>query len=182
MTGPARAILPALLLGLTTGCAREAAIENGPTARVGEGAGPDTVSGTVRLVGNAPFSRVVVEGDDTLAVTGPYEAEVRRLAGAEVRLTGERAETEGGPGPALRADSYTILGVDGERPAVGILRRDAEGHWLETPGGDRVRLRAVTARFGSMEGGRVWVVLGEDAAVLRYGLLRPAEEMDAVGR
>lgn len=136
---------------------------------------PDSVTGTVRRVGSTPFSRTVVEGDDTVTVTGPLEDEVSRLSGARVRVRGE-ISTGQYPGPTLEAAAYEILSVDGERPDVGLLRADGEGLYLEREGRESLRLRAVTSGLEGRVGAKVWVVTGEDGVVRRYGILRPAEQ------
>lgn len=154
-------------------CAREAQVESGPAARVGE-AGPDTVTGTVRQVGNLPFARTIIRSEeDTVGVLGEYEEELAHLVGAEVRASGER--TAGPlPGPHLRVTSYEIVAIDGQRPSVGFLRNDADGYFLETQAGD-LRLRDVPTRVQRAVGGRIWVVADEQGSILRYGILREAE-------
>lgn len=136
--------------------------------------GPDTVSGVVRLVGNEPFSYAMVSGDDTVAVTGEYSAEIERLSGAEVRLTGRI--TEGGelPARALEASSYEILSVDGEVPQVGVLSQREDVYTLIRSDGESVDLIALSERLRASLGARVWVTLDENGGVARYGILRPA--------
>lgn len=150
----------------------------GGSAPPGDGApatAADTVVGTVRQVGSAPFSRTVVEGTDTVTVEGPGEPEVARLTGARVRVTG-RLSTGEYPGPTLDVTDYTVLSVDGERPEVGVLRSDDEGLYLERGGERPLRLRAVTSGLRERVGAKVWVVTAEDGAVRRYGILRPPGE------
>lgn len=150
------------------------------TTAAGSGEEPaaslDTVRGEVRLVGSTPFVRTVVEGSDTVTVRGPWEPEIARLSGARVRVVGP-LRTGRYPGPTLEARQYDILAVDGERPAVGILRTGAgEEVFLESSGGDTVRLEAVPAGFRELAGAKLWVVIGESGAVQRYGVLRPVGE------
>lgn len=132
----------------------------------------DTVRGTVRLVGSTPFVRTVVEGSDTLTVTGRWESEIGRLSGARVEVVGP-VTTSGYPGPTMEARRYELLAVDGERPAVGVLRGEGGAFYLETAAGDSVGLEAVPASFGDLGGAKLWVVTGEEGAVRRYGVLRP---------
>lgn len=139
------------------------------------GAAPDTVTGSVRQVGSQPFMRTVVEGEDTVTVTGHLEEEVSRLSGARVVVVGN-LDADGYPGPTLEATGYGIISIDGRRPEVGVLRRDDRGYYLASPGGDPIRLRAVSSGLESRVGARVWIVLGEDGAVRRYGILRPPDE------
>lgn len=135
--------------------------------------GPDTLVGTVRQVGNLPFARTVVRGEEgTAAVEGPYEPELRRLVGAEVLVSGERVRGEG-PGPVLRVTSYEIRSVDGERPHVGLLRREGEAYRLEGPEGAVLPLAYVPEELAAALGARVWVLTDGSGGVYRYGVLRP---------
>ena len=154
---------------LAIACAREGQVNSGP-AHVGQ-AGPDTVSGLVRQVGNSPFTRTIVVGDDTVAVAGRYEAEITRLVGARVRITGRIGKGEG-MGKEMEATSYEILDVDGVRPLVGILERVDSSFVLRSADGDETRLLGVSERLAAVAGGRVWVVLTEAGVVNRYGILR----------
>lgn len=167
----ARRTAAALLVLLLAGCGAN----RGPEAGGADGmdAAVDTVEGTVRQVGSTPFVRTVVEGDSASAtVTGPLEEEIARLAGARVRVAGTPAGGEF-PGPALRAESYDLLSVDGEEARVGILRHEpGAGYRLETDEGAPVPLRSVPPELGAAAGGKVWVVLGSGGGVLRYGVLR----------
>lgn len=154
--------------------------EEDPAAyRIGE-VGPDTLAGSVRQVGNVPFTRVVVESEEPATLVGPYEEELARLAGAEVRVTGRPVEGAE-PGRTFRVTSYEILSVDGERPRVGILREDDSGFWLEAPGGHGTRLGALSLRLRRSVGARVWVTLAPDRTVQRYGILREPEGEGAGG-
>lgn len=163
-------VLVAALFGACAGTADRVAPT--PSATVGV-PGPEVVRGVVRQVGNLPFARTVVQGEEGAAVVvGPYEPEVRRLVGATVRVTGEPVEG-GGLGPALRVTSYEIESVDGARPAVGILRREG-GEWrLEGAGGAVLPLPAVPPGLAEAAGGRVWVLTDAGGTVYRYGVLRP---------
>ncbi len=158
-----------LVAALTAACAREAQVNSGP-AQVGQ-AGPDSVSGLVRQVGNAPFMQTIVVGDDTVIVTGPYKAEITRLVGAHVRITG-RIESGSGLGTEMVATSYEILDVDGVRPLVGTLVGAGVEYLLQAPDGSETRLLGVSDRLAGMVGGRVWVVLSDASVVIRYGILR----------
>lgn len=160
-----------LVLGLVVvaaACPREGV--NGDIHYIGE-IGPDTASGVVRRVGNAPFTRTILDREEAVVITGPYEPELSRLTGAEVRVTGRVTPGEF-PGPTLEAMSYEILSVDGERPLLGTLGRDADGFYLTVPGGTAVRLAAVSETLAESAGGRVWVILDSNGGVAQYGILR----------
>lgn len=164
----ARTALAATTLAALAACGGNRAPEAG-----GPATAADTVEGEVRQVGNAPFSRTVVEDDSAaVTVTGPLADELTRLTGARVRAVGAPIEGEF-PGPALEVAAYEVVSVDGDEPRVGILRhRAGEGYRLETGEGEAVALRSVPAGLGSAAGGKVWVVVDEGGGVLRYGILR----------
>lgn len=166
----ARAAAGVLLLGLAA-CSGSPNPDDGAPAT----AAPDSVRGSVRQVGSSPFVRTVVEGADTVTVTGDLESEISRLSGARVLVTGTLA-TGDFPGPRLEAASYEILSVDGREPAVGVLAEDDEGFYLDRGESEAVRLRAVSSGLANQIGGKVWVVTGEDGSVRRYGILRPPEQ------
>lgn len=137
--------------------------------------GPDAIEGVVRRVGNAPLARTIVEGEEGVVIAGPYEPEIRRLVGAEVRVTG-RLATEGEfPGPTLEATSYEITSVDGERPLLGMLERDEEGFYLEVRGRHAARLASVSDELARRTGSLIWVILDANDGVARYGVLRDPE-------
>lgn len=139
----------------------------------GPGVAPDTLEGTVRQVGSTPFQRTVIRGEEaSAAVTGPYEEEIARLVGARVRVVGAYVEG-GGPARELEVSGYEVLSVDGETPAVGLLRHGADrGYYLETADGEEVSLAGVPERLRGMVGAKIWVVRGEEGGVLRYGVLK----------
>jgi len=166
----ARAPLLAALLAATAACAPEA--RNGGPGWVGE-PGPDSIEGTVRVVGNEPFTRALVEPEEgePAVVEGPYRADVRRLAGAVVRISGRYGE-DGYPGRTLEATSYEVVSVDGVRPLLGTLESDDAGFRLVFPHGGEHRLEAVSDPLAAHRGALVWVVLDDRGGVARYGVVR----------
>lgn len=162
------ALAPAVLLA---GC--------GSKNQAGEDsmAAGDSITGTVRQVGNAPFTRIVVEGENrSVQITGSLEEEIAHLVGARLRVVGEPSEGEI-PGDVLEATGYEIFSVDGETPRVGILRHTAgEGYRLATESGEEVALQGVPDGLGTRVGAKVWILVGEGGAVQRYGILRMPED------
>lgn len=168
--------VPACLAAVLVGCSGNTSPQVVPTAGWGD-VGPDSVSGTVRQVGNLPFSRTLVDGgdDQRVFVTGELESEIARLAGMEVRVTGSFTEGDQ-PGQTVQATSYEILGAEEERPAVGILGRDDQGFYVATFDEAKYRLSQIPAELEEAMGARVWVVAAEGEHVLSYGILREASE------
>jgi hypothetical protein len=158
------------LLSGAGGCTSEARIGD-DIGRIGV-IGPDAIEGVVRRVGNAPFTRTIVDGGDGVVIDGPYEPELRRLAGAEVRITGRLVTEREFPGPTLEATSYEITSVDGERPSLGMLGRDEDGFYLEMRGREIARLGSVSEALAGSTGGLIWVILDANGGVARYGVLR----------
>lgn len=171
-TFAALALIGTLGLVGSAACSRQVRVESGPA----DSAQGDTVSGTVRQVGNSPFIRTVVQSDErSVQVVGPYEDEIAHLVGARVSVVGEMEEGSEGQamGPRLRASGYQVLSVDGDRPQVGYLRQsDGGDFFLRTEDGDRVPLTTVSSTLAEKVGAKVWVVTNDRGAVTRYGILR----------
>lgn len=158
------------LVLVAAACARQGGVESGPDA-----AAPDTIEGTVRQVGNTPFQRTVVKGGETSAtIVGEYQEELVHAVGARVRVWGAYRDGDGDrPGRELEAAGYEILSVDGADPTVGVLHHEpGKGYYVVTEGGREVSLAGVPDGLGAKVGGKVWLVLGENGAVQRYGVLR----------
>ncbi len=134
--------------------------------------GPEAIDGVVRRVGNEPFTRTIVDGEEGVVISGPYEPEVRRLVGVRIRITGRLSRETEFPGPTLEATSYEIVSVDGERPLLGTLTRDEDGFYLKMRGGKLARLKSVSEALAQSTGGLIWVILDANDGVARYGILR----------
>jgi len=157
------------------GCSSNASPQTMPVAGWGE-PGPDSLSGTVRQVGNLPFSRTLLDDDgDRVFVTGELEIEITRLSGMTVILTGSFTEGDQ-PGRYILATSYEILGDDEDPVAVGILSRDGEGFYLLLFDGAEYRLSQVPPELEEATGARLWVAAAEGGHVRGYGILRESAE------
>lgn len=139
--------------------------------------GPESVSGTVRQVGSLPFARTLVdvEGGDGIFVSGALEAEITRLAGMNVRVTGSPRQGDQ-PGRYILATSYEILAGEGDPRAVGVLSRDGDGFYLELFDGSQYRLSQVPSELEEAVGSRIWVAAAEGEHVRGYGILREPPE------
>lgn len=152
------------------GCAADPGVADG-LARVGQ-IGPEHESGRIRLVGNRPFGRTVLERDDGEAVeiTGDLAEEIGRLAGVDVMVTGSFEEGSRSEG-RLVATSYEVVSVEGEQAIVGTLERDEDGFLLATQARE-VRVVGVPENLADRLGTLMWVVLDENSGIARYGVLR----------
>jgi|tagenome__1003787_1003787.scaffolds.fasta_scaffold20942800_2 hypothetical protein len=129
--------------------------------------------GVIYLAGNAPQPLLSLkdDGGSVYQLAGPLAGELRRLAGARVKVTGPRDSTAFPP--SIQAIEYLVLGVDGRRPWVGELRAGSGGLWLLTP--DSVAVEEPTGRLEALVGGKVWVVAdtsSRPALVQSFGVLR----------
>lgn len=134
-----------------------------------------TVEGVVRSVGSVPMVRTVVETEHgSYVITGPLTAEIGRLSGATVRVTGSLGRAAPlPPAMAIAAEHYELLRVQGETPHVGTLVR-RNGEWF-LAAADTVRLIGVPADFPAHAGDTIYVVgdLTHGALSVRfYGIIR----------
>lgn len=148
------------------GCSPQNEMDSSPEAEVVA----DTVTGTVRRVGNDPFVRTMVQGDDTVFVAGDWEAEVATLAGAQVMIVGSFTSGDM-PGRYMDVTEYSIIGVDGDVPMVGRLESDDDGFYISMPGDEVPRLSALSPELAAQEGAKVWVVVTDEGVVQRYGII-----------
>lgn len=166
-------IPPVRLLALTlVACTRapEPAAQGVPPASA------DTVAeGTVRVVGPTETAQVVLSGvARDVALTGPLFAELRRLVGARVRITGRPGRNPAAaPDRAVEVTGYDILAVDGERPFVGVVvRRDAR-LWLA--GQDTLELLGAPPDLAARVGAKVFITgtaRGGQLVLRSYGVIR----------
>lgn len=128
---------------------------------------PDTIRGTVAVVGSFPVTSVVVRpaGSRDVTITGPLAAEIRRAAGADVWISGTRT------GEEISATRYVVRAVDGDAVADGTLALEGGRVVLVTPGARRPLARPPQALRG-MIGARVWLVGPLDGTIASYGVLR----------
>lgn len=152
---------------IAVGCANKTDVEAGSSTNAAEA---DTVTGLVRRIGNEPFVRTVVQGDDTVFVSGDWEAEIATLAGAQVMVIGTYT-TGDMPGKYMEVTRYEIVSVDGDVPAVGVLMSDDDGFYITMEGEQIVRLTAVSPELKTREGAKVWLVVSETGVVQRYGII-----------
>ncbi len=136
--------------------------------------GPVTVTGTVRVAGVAPMLSVTLQAPDRAwQLRGGPTDEIRRLPGAEVRVTGRPGAATAGL-RELDVSDYTIVAIHGQKPLVGQVERRDGNLVLATEGGT-FRLEGA-GELGDHVGARAWVVgkVGDGTvAVQTYGILRP---------
>jgi hypothetical protein len=152
---------------VAVGCANKTEVESGPGT---DAAQADTVTGVVRRVGNEPFVRTLVQGDDTVFVAGDWEAEIARLAGAQVMIVGTYT-TGDMPGAHMDVARYEIVSVDGDVPVVGRLESDDDGFYVSADDGEVTRLIALSPELAARKGAKVWIVSSDQGVVQRYGII-----------
>src|SRR5215217_3394230 len=138
-----------LLIVASAGCV---APSPAPSTVAGDATAGGSVAGTLRVVGSAPVNvRLVIQSaGGSAGVGGPLADELRRLAGAEVTLTGRR---EGG---SFIASDYRVRSIDGRPVTLGTVEA-AEGDYLRlrTTEGELVYLVAAPGEL--RPGQKVWV-------------------------
>ncbi|MGH7544973.1 MAG: hypothetical protein ACREKI_02190, partial [Gemmatimonadota bacterium] len=133
-----------------------------------------TLTGTVMVVGRAPYEKVMVlPVDPRLAgveARGEWREEIRAASGARITVEGSIVE----PG-RMRVARYTIVSVDGKPALIGVLESRDGGLYLNVKGegeSRQVRIEPIPEGLSGRAGAKVWVVLGADGAVEAYGILR----------
>ena len=119
-----------------------------------------------------PVTQLQIEGGKPTMLIGPLEAELRRLGGAMVWVTG--APVSGPPNATFTVSRYEIVSIDGSKPVVGELVSRAGTLWLATER-DTVRLLAAPANLSSKTGAKIWVVgrrSGSELTTQSYGVIR----------
>lgn len=166
-----------LILALTaTACGRPG-VEPPDTVPGAAGAAADAgpFEGVVRVVGSAPVDvHVVIHREDgtDVRVVGPRRDEIRRLAGAVVRVEGT-LEGSGAPVAArqVRASDYEIVSVNGEPVIQGVVEGKSGGFTvLRTRSGERVYLASAPESIRT--GQTVWVQGPRGVVVQSFGVIR----------
>ena len=138
-------------------------------------AAPDTLRGTVAIVGADPLTRVMLRpsgGGSEVELVGPQREALARVAGAEVVAVGRPAPGTT-PGPALETVSFTVTAVDGQPAVDGRLEREPGGLVLVTPDGRRIRLVRPPAALEAWVGARVWIAGPPDREPQAFGMIEP---------
>jgi hypothetical protein len=134
------------------------------------GAGPDSLRGTVSVVGSEPATSVAIQTGDGRAFTllGERPA-LDRLAGLEVAVWGVAA----GPVPSLpregfRVERFAVRASDGVPAVDGVVQPDGT---LLTAEGHR---QALTGLSAYAPGTRLWVVADAAGRVSVHGVIAQA--------
>ena len=132
----------------------------------------DRLTGQILITGTAQieFVTLQIDGGGAVNLSGVLLPELRRLSGAMVSVEGSR--TDAAPLQRLEATAYEVTSIDGQRPAVGILR-ELDGS-VVVAGTETVRLSGVPDALRRQMGAKVWVV-GRDTdsglQVQSYGVI-----------
>lgn len=131
---------------------------------------PDTLDGTIAVVGAAPLTQVVIRPEDAsgeVTLHGEAADALRRLTGLEVRLEGERDPERHG----FAVQRFEVRAL-GETPAVdGVLIAEGDDVVLVRRDSQRVPLSAVPASLRQHIGARVWVAGSPEGRVESYGVI-----------
>jgi len=173
-----------LVAASLTACARHKGAAPGAAHPVPAGNPSDTAGARLELTGV-----IVASGTEQFTITtlqreahrpvrlvGELAGELRRLAGATVRVRGTR--TTGSPSDAIDAWSYEVLSIDGQHPHVGTLLVRGDSVWLAAV--DTLQLVAAPDLLRTQAGAKVWIIGpatpdGRAVRVQSYGVIRPAQ-------
>lgn len=112
----------------------------------------------------------MIQPEDSAAVevelVGDLKAELERLSGSKVRVTGTR--TEGG---GLAVSHYEILEIAGHVPVVGVVEVQGSSVTLMTDAGETLSVQGAPELL-TLDGAKVWVILDSKGAVTGYGIIR----------
>jgi hypothetical protein len=132
------------------------------------------MEGRVALSGTdqAPMVRLRPAEGQAVTLTGELLSELSRLSGATVAVEG----TKRGSGMMAQFEvaSYEIVGIDGERPVVGVLEQEGTSFRVVTEGG-AVALTNVPDALARNVGGEVWVTGVREGGTLQvqsFGVIR----------
>lgn len=132
------------------------------------------VRGTVAVVGSAPVDiAVIIRGEEgeSSRIQGPLTDEIRRLAGAEVEVTGIR-QRDPRYGHAVAVSHYDVRSVDGRPVVTGVVEQAPDGRLqLRTEDGAVVRL--VGGADQIRPGQKVWIQGSATMQVQSFGVIRP---------
>jgi hypothetical protein len=166
-------LLAALLMAACTPQNGESP-NSSPTPHASGAADTVAMRGTVAVVGSAPMNTAVTlrgTNGQGARIDGPLAAEIGRLSGAEVEVTGSR-QADPMHGQVIHASGYTVRSVDGRPVMVGVVEQAQDGQMqLRMEDGRVVRLAGGT---GSLRAGqKVWIQGPQSMQVQTFGVIRP---------
>lgn len=131
---------------------------------------PDTLRGTVQVVGSEPGTSVVLTDrlgqPVTLLGEGPV---LRSLAGLDVAVEGRRES----PGD-FRVESVAVRAANGVPAVDGRLARDGAGWVLVAADGRRLPVAALPHDLRGRAGARVWLAGPLDRVPDAFGVIEEA--------
>ena len=156
------------LMSLLILCAAACTPAVPPPAAPTAGGQGDSLTGTLRVVGSVPVNvrLVLQDASGSTTIGGELEPELRRLAGAEVVLTGRRQ------GASFTPTSYQVRSINGEPVTLGTVLSVSGGYLqLRTDAGEIVYLVASPAEI--RVGQKVWIQGPRALIVQTFGIVRP---------
>jgi hypothetical protein len=138
---------------------------------------PDTLRGTVAVVGSAPMTAVVLRTPAGLAVqlTGEEAGRLRGLGGAEVWVEGAPGDGQptSGAGSTFHVRRFVVRAVDGEPALDGVLLRQGDAYLLERVEGGRVAVAEPPDALRALVGQRVWITVPAGGGAAAFGRVPP---------
>lgn len=161
----------ALLVGALAACTNRQEARVTDSARA---AGPqvsDTLRGTVAIVGSEPGTMVSLrpaEGGAAVLLSGDALTELRRAAGADVWVTGERIDER-----SLQVARFEVRGMHGIPAVDGVIAQDGQSYVLVTHDGTRIPMPRLPAELRGRVGARVWIAGQPDRDPELFGVITP---------
>ena len=130
----------------------------------------DSVRGTAAVVGTAMDSRVVVRprgGGPTVTLLGDKAADVKRVSGADVWVTGSRDS-----GGRMTVRRFVVRTVDGAPALDGMLSERGGRLVLVTDDGKEHVITSPPDALRQQAGSRVWITGSLATGAVIFGVIR----------
>jgi len=128
----------------------------------------DTVRGVIAVVGTDRDKQVVIRttGGQSITLLGPYAALAGRASGADVWVSGTRADR------TITVTSFAVRMVDGIKAMDGELMAAGTQLMLMTPDGTHHTITNPPAALREQVGARVWVSGNLDQGPVAFGIIK----------
>ena len=134
------------------------------------GAAPDSVRGTVSVVGTSFEKRVMIAAQGSgkrTEISGPLAPLIGHVAGADVSVVGTPS------GTTLAATSFLVRTVDGAPAIDGTLKTEGSSLYIITVNGTRARIATPPPPLLGHDGARVWITGDPSKGVSSFGFIDP---------
>jgi hypothetical protein len=134
----------------------------------------DTLRGTVAIVGSEPATMVSLRpagGGAAVLLSGDALTELRRAAGADVWVAGQRTDER-----TMQVARFEVRGMHGIPAVDGVLTQEGRSYVLLTHDGKRIPMPRLPAELRSRVGARVWIAGQPDRDPELFGVITPDDQ------